>query len=117
MPTRWILVSSLVGIDGHAALEGPIEEVAKTEAREAEDLLKDLGIPVQYTHSFCLLTYSFSSCWYFWLEKILWSTTLSSILLVDEWMNVAAIHQQLVSYHLYPCSYMCHYQILFSIHA
>ncbi|KAI4344700.1 hypothetical protein L6164_011897 [Bauhinia variegata] len=33
------------GINGHATLEGPIEEVARTEAREAEDLLKDLGIP------------------------------------------------------------------------
>ncbi|OIW00185.1 hypothetical protein TanjilG_29175 [Lupinus angustifolius] len=33
------------GIDGNAALEGPIEEVAKTEAREAEGLLKHLGIP------------------------------------------------------------------------
>ncbi|KAF7837632.1 5'-nucleotidase domain-containing protein 4-like [Senna tora] len=36
---------SLVGIDGHATLEGPIEEVARTEAKEAEDLLGDLGIP------------------------------------------------------------------------
>ncbi|XP_017409451.1 uncharacterized protein LOC108322011 isoform X2 [Vigna angularis] len=33
------------GFDGHAALEGPIEEVARSEARQAEDLLKDLGIP------------------------------------------------------------------------
>ncbi|KAK7347975.1 hypothetical protein VNO80_22520 [Phaseolus coccineus] len=33
------------GIDGHAALEGPIEEVARSEASQAEDLLKDLGIP------------------------------------------------------------------------
>ncbi|XP_061343245.1 uncharacterized protein LOC133289349 [Gastrolobium bilobum] len=33
------------GIDGHGSLEGPIEEVARTEAREAEGLLKDLGIP------------------------------------------------------------------------
>ncbi|XP_021889437.1 cytosolic purine 5'-nucleotidase, partial [Carica papaya] len=33
------------GIDGHATLEGPIEEVARTEAQEAEDLLRDLGIP------------------------------------------------------------------------
>lgn len=49
-----ILVSSLVGI-GDAAFEGPIEEVARTEAREAEDLLKDLGIPVWQTYSFCLL--------------------------------------------------------------
>ncbi|XP_027369053.1 5'-nucleotidase domain-containing protein 4-like isoform X1 [Abrus precatorius] len=33
------------GIDGNASLEGPIEEVARAEAREAEGLLKDLGIP------------------------------------------------------------------------
>lgn len=33
-------------IDGQAALEGPIEEVARLEAQEAEDLLKHLGIPV-----------------------------------------------------------------------
>ncbi|XP_028778363.1 5'-nucleotidase domain-containing protein 4 [Neltuma alba] len=33
------------GIDGHAALEGPIEEVARTEANEAEGLLRNLGIP------------------------------------------------------------------------
>ena len=51
MPTSKILVSCLVGI-ADAAFEGPIEEVARIEAREAEDLLKDLGIPVQY---FCLL--------------------------------------------------------------
>lgn len=52
MPTsKKILVSCLVGI-GDAAFEGPIEEVARIEAREAEDLLKDLGIPVQY---FCSL--------------------------------------------------------------
>lgn len=38
---------SLVGIDGHATLEGPIEEVARTEAKEAEELLSDLGILVQ----------------------------------------------------------------------
>jgi hypothetical protein len=50
MATSKILVSSFVGI-GDAAFEGPIEEVARTEAREAEDLLKDLGIPVHY---FCL---------------------------------------------------------------
>ncbi|RDX82036.1 Cytosolic purine 5'-nucleotidase, partial [Mucuna pruriens] len=37
------------GVDGHASLEGPIEEVAKSEAREAEDLLKDLGIPTPYS--------------------------------------------------------------------
>ncbi|KHN45004.1 Cytosolic purine 5'-nucleotidase [Glycine soja] len=33
------------GIDGHASLDGPIEEVARSEARDAEDLLQDLGIP------------------------------------------------------------------------
>ncbi|KAL1372912.1 hypothetical protein HN51_002970 [Arachis hypogaea] len=33
------------GIDGNGALEGPIEEVARAETIEAEDLLKDLGIP------------------------------------------------------------------------
>ncbi|XP_054806971.1 uncharacterized protein LOC129309419 [Prosopis cineraria] len=33
------------GSDGHATLEGPIEEVARTEAKEAEGLLRDLGIP------------------------------------------------------------------------
>ncbi|KAJ4721879.1 5-nucleotidase [Melia azedarach] len=33
------------GIDGQAALSGPIEELARTEAQEAEDLLNDLGIP------------------------------------------------------------------------
>ncbi|KAI9123271.1 hypothetical protein K1719_006160 [Acacia pycnantha] len=33
------------GIDGHATLEGPIEEVARTEANEAEGLLRNLGIP------------------------------------------------------------------------
>ncbi|MED6222153.1 hypothetical protein PIB30_061693 [Stylosanthes scabra] len=33
------------GTDGNGALEGPIEEVARAEAIEAEDLLKDLGIP------------------------------------------------------------------------
>ncbi|ESW26473.1 hypothetical protein PHAVU_003G122300 [Phaseolus vulgaris] len=39
------------GIDGHGALEGPIEEVARSEARQAEDLLKDLGIPVSPSSS------------------------------------------------------------------
>lgn len=37
---------SLVGADGEETLEGPIEEVARLEAQEAEDLLSDLGIPV-----------------------------------------------------------------------
>lgn len=47
MLTCKILVSYLVGI-GDDAFEGPIEEVARSETREAEDLLRDLGIPVQY---------------------------------------------------------------------
>lgn len=34
------------GIDGQDTLKGPIEEVAKVEAEEAEDLLRQLGIPV-----------------------------------------------------------------------
>lgn len=33
------------GIEGQESLEGPIEEVARVEAREAEGLLNDLGIP------------------------------------------------------------------------
>ncbi|KAI4338597.1 hypothetical protein MLD38_023635 [Melastoma candidum] len=33
------------GINGHVMLEGPIEEVAKTKAEEAEGLLRELGIP------------------------------------------------------------------------
>lgn len=47
MLTCKISVSYLVGI-GDDAFEGPIEEVARSETREAEDLLRDLGIPVQY---------------------------------------------------------------------
>ncbi|XP_015061370.1 5'-nucleotidase domain-containing protein 4 [Solanum pennellii] len=35
------------GIDGNA-LQGPVEEVAKMEAQEAEKLLQHLGIPVPY---------------------------------------------------------------------
>ncbi|XP_040990386.1 5'-nucleotidase domain-containing protein 4-like isoform X1 [Juglans microcarpa x Juglans regia] len=34
-----------LGIDGQASLEGPIEEIARVEAQEAEVLLRDLGIP------------------------------------------------------------------------
>ncbi|RVW55923.1 hypothetical protein CK203_078770 [Vitis vinifera] len=34
------------GLGGRSALEGPIEEVARAEAGEAEDLLRHLGIPV-----------------------------------------------------------------------
>ncbi|KAH9766606.1 HAD-superfamily hydrolase subfamily IG 5'-nucleotidase [Citrus sinensis] len=33
------------GIDGEAALDGPIEEVARMEAQEADHLLNDFGIP------------------------------------------------------------------------
>lgn len=44
------LITSLLsntGIDGHeTTLNGPIEEVARMEAEEAADLLRDLGIPV-----------------------------------------------------------------------
>ncbi|KAF5452175.1 hypothetical protein F2P56_027203 [Juglans regia] len=36
------------GIDGQTTLEGPIEEVARVEAEEAKDLLRDLGIPSPY---------------------------------------------------------------------
>lgn len=34
-----------IGVDPQVSLEGPIVEVARFEAQEAEDLLKDLGIP------------------------------------------------------------------------
>uniref|UniRef100_A0A7N2LVL1 Uncharacterized protein n=1 Tax=Quercus lobata TaxID=97700 RepID=A0A7N2LVL1_QUELO len=33
------------GIDSQTTLEGPIEQVARVEAEEAENLLRDLGIP------------------------------------------------------------------------
>ena len=33
-------------MDGPATLQGPIEEIARKEAEEAEDLLNDLGISV-----------------------------------------------------------------------
>ncbi|XP_009768833.1 uncharacterized protein LOC107808313 isoform X2 [Nicotiana tabacum] len=54
------------GIDGQA-LQGPIEEVAKMEAQEAENLLKHLGIPVPHSarHSprgiFCTRTLNLRS--------------------------------------------------------
>ncbi|OIT39051.1 PREDICTED: 5'-nucleotidase domain-containing protein 4 [Nicotiana attenuata] len=54
------------GIDGQA-LQGPIEEVAKMEAQEAENLLQHLGIPVPYSarHSprgiFCTRTLNLRS--------------------------------------------------------
>ena len=41
-----------VGIDSQATLKGPMEEVARVEAEEAEDLLRDLGIPVLFFNSF-----------------------------------------------------------------
>ncbi|KAL5700664.1 hypothetical protein ACHQM5_026083 [Ranunculus cassubicifolius] len=56
-----------LGIDGHAALEGPIEEIARFEAKEAESLLADLGIPdpVSSRHSshgiFCSRTLNLRS--------------------------------------------------------
>lgn len=40
-----------IGSGGQAALEGPIEEVARTEARDAEDLLQQLGIPGPFSAS------------------------------------------------------------------
>ena len=42
----WVIPSH-VGIDSQTTLEGPIEQVARVEAEEAENLLRDLGIPVQ----------------------------------------------------------------------
>ncbi|GAB2265537.1 hypothetical protein Dimus_000585 [Dionaea muscipula] len=36
-------------VDGHGAFEGPIEDVAKVEAQEAEDLLMRLGFPGPYS--------------------------------------------------------------------
>lgn len=35
-----------VGVNGQASLQGPIEEIARIEAGEAEGLLRNLGIPV-----------------------------------------------------------------------
>ncbi|XP_031395534.1 5'-nucleotidase domain-containing protein 4 isoform X2 [Punica granatum] len=55
------------GIDGQVTLEGPIEEVAKMEAEEAEDLLRKLGIPSPFSsrHSprgiFCTRTLNLRS--------------------------------------------------------
>lgn len=40
------LFSCLEGIEGQSTLDGPIEEIAQVEAREAEILLSDLGITV-----------------------------------------------------------------------
>lgn len=34
--------------NGQATLEGPIEEVARTEAQAAENLIRELGIQVRY---------------------------------------------------------------------
>jgi len=44
------IIIYLVGIDGHAVCEGPIEQVVRTETRKAEDLLKKLDILVGYTY-------------------------------------------------------------------
>ena len=34
--------------NGQATLEGPIEEVARTEAQAAENLIRELGIQVRF---------------------------------------------------------------------
>ena len=34
--------------NGQATLEGPIEEVARTEAQAAENLIRELGIEVRF---------------------------------------------------------------------
>ncbi|KAF7145349.1 hypothetical protein RHSIM_Rhsim04G0249000 [Rhododendron simsii] len=55
------------GIDGQASLDGPIEEVARMEAQEAEDLLNDLGISSPFSSwnsprgIFCSRTLNFRS--------------------------------------------------------
>ncbi|XP_058209060.1 uncharacterized protein LOC131322000 isoform X1 [Rhododendron vialii] len=55
------------GIDGQASLDGPIEEVARMEAQEAEDLLNDLGISSPFSSRnsprgiFCSRTLNFRS--------------------------------------------------------
>lgn len=55
------------GVDSQTTLEGPIEEVARMEAQEAEDLLEDLGIPDPFScrHSdrgiFCTRTLNLRS--------------------------------------------------------
>ncbi|KAI8561984.1 hypothetical protein RHMOL_Rhmol04G0383300 [Rhododendron molle] len=56
-----------LGIDGQASLDGPIEEVARMEAQEAEDLLNDLGITSPFSSwnsprgIFCSRTLNFRS--------------------------------------------------------
>jgi len=45
------LFSSFEGVDSQSTLEGPIEEIARVEAREAEKLLSGLGIAVQFQFS------------------------------------------------------------------
>lgn len=68
----YLFIYSL-GIDGEAALDGPIEEVARMEAQEAEHLLNDFGIPVMYIFLFCyLLSISrlFQLCYSFLLEQL-----------------------------------------------
>ncbi|XP_042475619.1 cytosolic purine 5'-nucleotidase isoform X3 [Macadamia integrifolia] len=44
------------GIDRQATLEGPIEEIAWMEAKEAEKLLNNLGVPVTVKTVVCKLT-------------------------------------------------------------
>lgn len=45
-----------IGVDDQASLDGPIEEVARVKAQEAEILLKDLGIPVsEFYFSICIV--------------------------------------------------------------
>lgn len=43
--------------NGQATLEGPIEEVARTEAQVAENLIRELGIQVRYLILFVSVCY------------------------------------------------------------
>jgi len=101
-----MLVPLLVGIDGHAALEGPIEEVARSEARQADDLLKDLGIPVQLAYSLCLLVFLF-------FQFSLFSCFLCNCLMNEFIMNISG-GISLPYCALLPWIYLYHHQILFS---
>lgn len=56
---------SLAGLDGHATLEGPIEEIARNEAKKARNTLSELGILVQ----FLLLSLSLSNVIYYWVSN------------------------------------------------
>lgn len=60
-----------VGINGQASLQGPIEEIAKIEAGEAEGLLRNLGIPVHP----CLLP-AFHNCYSLYIQKNIFNNTL-----------------------------------------